>query len=137
MKIEYYCGAIETENGLSYVVPFYAAYTVPFLSRLFGPFTFRIGEKKARELVKDLNDNANQYKLEALYLDKLRVHKCGVVGFSKDKDAKLELPEKKLEDLIEMLDKDVVRTATGPDMPSRWKIKFQGSAIIHEPRYTK
>jgi hypothetical protein len=135
MEAEYFCGAVETENGLGYVVPFYAAYTVPFLSRLFGPFIFYIGEKKARKLVEDLGDNADQYKFEALYLDKLRVHKCGVVGFSKDKDAKLELPEKKLEKLIEMLDKDAIRKATGQDIPRKWKMKFEGSAIIREPRY--
>lgn len=123
MKTEYFCGAIETDEGLAYVSPFYQ-------KNLTGRW---IGDKKARKMVESLNDNPEQYKIEALYLDKSRVRKCGIIGFSKNLEAELKLPNKKLKEMIEMLNENLVTRITGPKMPKKWKTKLQGNAVVMEP----
>ncbi len=126
MKPTYFCGVIEDENGWKYICPMY---------RKLGPVAIWIGEEKSREVIDDFEDNFTNYNVETLHVDKSRVNKFGIIGFSRNPKAKLELPKRNLEELISMFDESVAQQATGPDMPRKWKMHFEGSAIIQEPRY--
>ena len=122
---EYFCGAVETENGLAYISPIY---------HKIGPFGIWISENESRKLINDFEAD-NGYKFETIFLNESRQNPFGIIAFSKDPAADFTLSPSQLETLVKTFDEKIVKARTGEPKPKTWTTEVKGSAIILRPEY--